>query len=63
MSNLNLTNEELSFLEDVLKPMLDVYVKESEEFIDEDYYAQKEMSLTIDTLDKVKEQHYHTHLI
>jgi len=56
MSNLKLTNEELSFLEDVLKPMLDVYVKESEEFIDGDYHAQKEMSLTLDILYQVKEQ-------
>ena len=53
MNNIELTNEELSFLEDVLKPMLDGYVEESEDFVDEEYYAEKEMNLTNDILRKL----------
>ena len=53
MKKIELTNEELSFLEDVLNPMLDAYVKESEDFVDEEYYAETEMNLTNDILGKL----------
>lgn len=53
MKKIELTNEELSFLEDVLNPMLDAYVKESEDFVDEEYYAETEMNLTNDILRKL----------
>ncbi len=53
MNKIELTNEELSFLEDVLNPMLDKYVEESEDFVDEEYYAETEMNLTNDILRKL----------
>lgn len=53
MKKIELTNEELSFLEDVLNPMLDAYVKESEDFVDQEYYAETEMNLTNDILGKL----------
>ena len=53
MKKIELTNEELSFLEDVLNPMLDKYVEESEDFVDEEYYAETEMNLTNDILRKL----------
>lgn len=55
MKKIELTNEELSFLEDVLNPMLDAYVKESEDFVEQEYYAETEMNLTNDILGKLKE--------
>ena len=56
MNEILLTDEELSFLEDVLRPMLTAYEEESKDFEDEEYYASREMNFTNDILKKITNQ-------
>tara|TARA_R110002020_G_scaffold115034_6_gene264588 strand:+ start:2095 stop:2280 length:186 start_codon:yes stop_codon:yes gene_type:complete len=51
--HLSLTPKQLFFLEDVLELMLEGYKKESKDFEDEEYYAEEEMKLTKEILNKI----------
>ena len=55
---LKLNQEELSFLEDALKPMIDGYIEEAKHFLDEEYYAETNMNLANDILKKITNQLY-----